>query len=253
VATVDQEDDLRDARSTLDSMLISGESVLALAAQRRVFALSHRRIMVAATSGRLIGLSRGLIGGFTPVDMRWQDLKSVQIKAGVLGSDLTITGLSQSDLASGGDILTLTFDGLRKENAQAVYRICQAQEQAWREKRRPRDLEEMRAQSGGFQSAPACRPIAEPHGADDADPLVRLPFGGLYGGVLRFRDRGAAHESRRTDWGIGGIEALAFGEDRPEDSRVLVDDGHQHSIPARPRTELNDPARQPVGSSMCTR
>lgn len=155
-------------------MLIPGESVLALAAQRRVFALSHRRIVVAATSGRLIGISRGLVGGFTPVDMRWQDLKTVQIKAGVFGSDLTVTGLSQPDLASGGDIFALTFDGLDKENAQAVYRICQAQEQAWREKRRLRDLEEMRAQSGGFQNTATWHPTGERQGADDADPLVRL-------------------------------------------------------------------------------
>jgi hypothetical protein len=47
-----------------------------------------------------------------------------------------------------------------------------------------------------------------------------------------FQESWWAHESRRTDWGIGGIEALSFGEDRPEDSRVLVDAGHQGSIPA---------------------
>lgn len=58
------------------------------------------------------------------------------------------------------------------------------------------------------------------------------PFWVPYGGLLRFRDRGAAHELRRTDRGIGGLEALAFGEDRPEDSRVLVADGHQRSITA---------------------
>jgi hypothetical protein len=40
---------------------------------------------------------------------------------------------------------------LRKDQAQAVYRICQAQDQAWREKRRVRELEELRARSGGIQ------------------------------------------------------------------------------------------------------
>jgi hypothetical protein len=44
--------------------------------------------------------------------------------------------------------------GLRKEQAQAVYRICQAQDQAWREKRRIRELEELRARSGGVQINP---------------------------------------------------------------------------------------------------
>ncbi|WP_238326357.1 SHOCT domain-containing protein [Burkholderia pseudomallei] len=42
---------------------------------------------------------------------------------------------------------------MRKAEAQAIYRICQAQEQAWREKRRQRELEEMRAKSGGFQGS----------------------------------------------------------------------------------------------------
>jgi hypothetical protein len=41
------------------------------------------------------------------------------------------------------------FAGLRKDQAQEVYRACQFQEQAWREKRRVRELEEMRARSGG--------------------------------------------------------------------------------------------------------
>jgi hypothetical protein len=48
----------------------------------------------------------------------------------------------------------ITISGLRKDQAQAVYRICQAQDQAWREKRRIRELEELRARSGGVQINP---------------------------------------------------------------------------------------------------
>jgi hypothetical protein len=149
----DDQEDLREGRAALESMLIPGESILALAVQRRLFAISHRRMIVAATSGRLLAISRGLLGGFSPVDMRWQDLKSVVIQAGVFGSDLKVTGLTQPDLATDGSMVTLTFEGLRKDEGQAVYRICQAQEQAWREKRRVRELEELRAQSGGFQGS----------------------------------------------------------------------------------------------------
>lgn len=174
MTTENHEDDLQEAHATLQSMLIPGETILALAIQRRLFALSHRRLMVAASSGRLLGISRGVFGGFTPVDLRWQDLKSVHVKAGVFGSDLTITGLSQPDLAGGGSIVTLSFDGLRKDEAQAVYRICRAQEQAWREKRRLRELEELRAQSGGFQVTPGFSQSAEPDGRDEVDPLERL-------------------------------------------------------------------------------
>ena len=45
----------------------------------------------------------------------------------------------------------ITVTGLRKGEAQEVYRVCQAREQSWREKRRIRELEEMRAKAGGIQ------------------------------------------------------------------------------------------------------
>ena len=44
-----------------------------------------------------------------------------------------------------------TFEGLRKDQAQGMYRICQQHDQVWREKRRIRELEELRAKSGGVQ------------------------------------------------------------------------------------------------------
>ncbi len=44
-----------------------------------------------------------------------------------------------------------TFAGLCKDQAQAMYRICQQHDQVWREKRRIRELEELRAKSGGVQ------------------------------------------------------------------------------------------------------
>ncbi|WP_197689367.1 hypothetical protein [Burkholderia pseudomallei] len=74
--------ELPKAWSYLDSMLVAGETVQESTVQRRLFALLHRRALVAATSGRLIGMTRGLIGGFSPVDLRWQDIKTAHIKAG---------------------------------------------------------------------------------------------------------------------------------------------------------------------------
>ena len=142
---------LEKAFGHIQSMLVPGESLQATAVQRRLFALLHRRNLVTATSGRFIGMTRGLIAGFTPVDFRWQDIKTANIKAGIFGSTLTVSALTQPDLASGGQLRTIQFSGLRKDEAQTVYRICQTQEQAWREKRRLRELEEMRAKAGGFQ------------------------------------------------------------------------------------------------------
>lgn len=140
------------ALAELRALLVPGEKLLAYATQRRVFALSHRRAIVGATSGRFIALFRGLLGGYTPFDVRWQDLHDVSIRAGIFGADLTISSSANDDLGSKEhNASRMTFQGLRKREAQQVYTICQAQEQSWREKRRVRDLDELRAQSGGIQ------------------------------------------------------------------------------------------------------
>ena len=79
----------------------------------------------------------------------------------------------RSDLASLGaqGSQRVEFRGLRKEQAQAVYRICQAQDQAWREKRRVRELEELRARSGGIQLMSGAAPAT---GTPDGDAVRRL-------------------------------------------------------------------------------
>jgi hypothetical protein len=137
----------------LRSLLIAGETLEAWAVQRRLYALTHRRLLVAATSGRLIILARRLLGGFDVTTIRWQDLEEVTLSVGMLSADLAVRAGKATDLASFGTqgAQRVEFAGLRKREAQAVYRICQAQDQAWREKRRVRELEELRARSGGIQ------------------------------------------------------------------------------------------------------
>jgi hypothetical protein len=134
----------------VQSLLIPGERLETYAIQHRLFALTHRRLVVGATSGRLIAVQRGLISGFTTQDIRWQDIRDAQLQVGIFGATLTVTADPGEDLAGAqGNTRTLRFHGLRKEQAQEVYRACQFQEQSWREKRRVRELEEMRAKSGG--------------------------------------------------------------------------------------------------------
>jgi len=162
------------ALDALRTLLIPGETLESWAVQRRLFALTHRRRLVAATSGRLLSVSRGLFGGFSTEDIRWQDLDDAQLRVGIVGATLTVTAFASTDLASAspGTAHTLVFPGLRKAEAQAVYRACQAQEQAWREKRRVRDLEELRAKSGGIQLAGGA-PVSA--GGDDThQPAARL-------------------------------------------------------------------------------
>jgi hypothetical protein len=153
----------------LNSVLTADEKLEAWAIQRRVFALTHRRVALGATTGRFLAVTRPVLGGFDLTDVRWQDLKELHLRVGVLGAVLTLTAFTAPDLASAsGPTRTLMYDGLDKESAQALYRICQAHDQAWREKRRVRDLEELRARSGGIQLNP---PTAA---GGDGDAATRL-------------------------------------------------------------------------------
>jgi hypothetical protein len=165
------------ALAMLQSLLIPGEELQSHAIQRRLFALTHRRVIVGATTGRLIVLTRGLLGGFTPQDIRWQDLRDAQLRAGVFGATLMVSTLGSADLAvAESPRRTIQVDGLRKREAEEVYRACQTQEQAWREKRRVRELEELRAKSGGISLSGGVGGVSAgaPAGDGSQAPAARL-------------------------------------------------------------------------------
>jgi hypothetical protein len=152
VASSPQEPVPESALATLRGLLTSGETLEAWAVEHRLFALTHRRACIAATSGRFIWLNRRLLGGYESADIRWQDLKETRISAGILAADLTLVAQLSSDLNIGSEANRVwTFAHLRKDQAQAMYRICQLHDQVWREKRRIRELEELRARAGGVQ------------------------------------------------------------------------------------------------------
>jgi hypothetical protein len=175
MSTVVEEDrGARRALEHLNSVLTANETLEAWAIQRRIFAVRRRRLVVAATSGRFLALERGLFGGFTLTDIRWQDLKEVRIAVGVVGARLTLTAFSSPDLASAsGQTRTFVYDGLRKDQAEALYRIAQGHDQAWREKRRVRDLEELRARAGGIQVGTLAGAGPDPAGGDATERLRR--------------------------------------------------------------------------------
>jgi hypothetical protein len=145
-----QDQHLTKALEHLNSVLVAGETLDAWAIQRRLFALAKRRILIAATSGRFIQIKRGLFGGFDMADFRWQDLGDAKIKVGIFGADIFMKIFGSTDLAISKDSnQVLILPGFRKEQAEQIYRLAQSQDQSWREKRRIRELEEMRAKSGG--------------------------------------------------------------------------------------------------------
>ena len=142
---------LNKALEHLTSVLVAGETLDAWAIQRRLFALTGRRILIAATSGRFIKIKRGLFGGFDMADFRWQDIGDAKIKVGIFGADIFMKIFGSTDLAISKDSnQDLVLPGFRKDQAEKIYRLAQAQDQSWREKRRIRELEELRAKSGGI-------------------------------------------------------------------------------------------------------
>ena len=167
---------LDSALATLRGLLTTGETLEAWAVQHRLFAMTHRRACIAATSGRFISLNRRLLGGYDSADIRWQDLKETRISAGILAADLTLVAQTSSDLNIGSEVNRVwTFTGLRKGQAQALYRICQQHDQVWREKRRIRELEELRAKSGGVQIGNSQPPYSGAEGASaESEPARRL-------------------------------------------------------------------------------
>ncbi|MBI4821687.1 MAG: SHOCT domain-containing protein [Deltaproteobacteria bacterium] len=149
------------------TLLVPGELVEAWVAQSRLFALMRRRTVVIATSSRLMVFERRLISGYSMIEIQWQDLKNINLSEGTFGSTLLLEVFGTTEFARHYKVSrTIVLGGLRKAQARDVYRICQTQELAWREKRRVRELEEARAKSGGI-SMPASMPAG-------SDPTERL-------------------------------------------------------------------------------
>jgi hypothetical protein len=163
------------AMAQLQSLLVPGEAIVAFAMEHRLYALLHRRHVAAATSGRVIYFKRPLLGGFDPISIRMQDIKEAAISVGMFTAKVTITySANMSDTAvDEGESMVLTIASLEKAPAAELYRVCQEQDQAWREKRRVRSMEEMRARSGGVQIATGMMP----GGGVAAQPTAALPDG----------------------------------------------------------------------------
>ncbi|MHB8530569.1 MAG: SHOCT domain-containing protein [Caulobacteraceae bacterium] len=159
----------------LQTLLVAGEVVVAHALQHRLYALFHRRRLAAATSGRFIFMVRPFLGGYEPLGVRWQDLKEVSLTVGMFSATVAIAYSANLSDTAVGEAATrvIRATGLCREAAQGLYRECQAQEQSWREKRRVRALEEMRAEAGGVQIATGVYPQR------GAEPALDLAPGSL--------------------------------------------------------------------------
>lgn len=132
----------RKATDKLKSTLIDGEHIRASAFQLRIASLMSRRLLLAATSSRVVLIDRSVFGGFNMRDYQWKDLRDARIAENTLPNWFG----SRLDFQIGKS--TLSIDGIKCDIASLVYKESQRQEQEWEEKRRVRELEEVRAASG---------------------------------------------------------------------------------------------------------
>lgn len=156
------------ALEKLNSTLMKDEAVVSQAVQHRIFALWHRRVALAITNSRIVVVERGILGGFKMKDIQWKDLHDAKLDQNVLsqycGSNLIFGHFN-------GNVGAIEIDGIPDREAAEIYSRSQAEEQAWEEKRRVREIEEVRAASGGVtihtgqqQSVPAAAPASSGNG-----------------------------------------------------------------------------------------
>ena len=130
------------AEDKLKSTLIDGEQIRASAFQMRISSLMSRRLLLVATSSRVVLIDRSIFGGFDMKDYQWKDLQDARLAENTLPNWFG----SRLDFKIGKS--PLTINGIKCDIASQVYKESQRQEQEWEEKRRVRKLEEVRAASG---------------------------------------------------------------------------------------------------------
>src|SRR5215470_7017077 len=124
--TTTQDANVNEALEHLKSVLVKGETLDAWAIQPRIFALTHRRHLIAATSGRFIYIQRNLFGGFKMDDFRWQDLQDTKLDVGIFGADITFNASTNADLnISKSSSRALEFKGFQKVQTEEIYRLAQ--------------------------------------------------------------------------------------------------------------------------------
>jgi hypothetical protein len=144
-------------------ILTPNEEILYIALQNQT-ALSIKKDSVVATSNRVILYQPQIVGRVNFTDYQWQDVKNTRIQQGVLATEFTVETVDGRKSAAGG---------LDKNQAKRLYGICQQMEQEWREKRRIREMEEMRAKSGGVYMTTPTAPPVTPTAEDPVEKLAK--------------------------------------------------------------------------------
>ena len=129
--------------SRLSDLLNSGEEIIYIAVQKKPL-VNITPDCVAITNKRIFFFTAANLGlSIKFLDFVWKDVVEVKIKEELLGAVFSIKTLNGAETS---------VDFLPKVQARKLYQYGQEREQAEREERRQRDLEEKRAASGTIHS-----------------------------------------------------------------------------------------------------
>ncbi len=125
--------------SRLTDLLNSGEEIIYIAVQKKPL-VNITPDCVAITNKRIFFFTAANLGlSIKFLDFVWKDVIEVKLKEEILGAVFSIKTLNGAETS---------VDFLPKVQARKLYQYGQEREQAEREERRQRDLEEKRAASG---------------------------------------------------------------------------------------------------------
>jgi hypothetical protein len=152
--------------SRLNDLLNSGEEIIYIAVQKKPL-VNITPDCVAITNKRIFFFTAANFGlSIKFVDFVWKDVIEVKIKEELLGAVFSVKTLNGSETS---------VDFLPKIQARKLYQYGQEREQAEREDRRQRDMEEKRAASGTIipgmnQFAPVPEPVFTPKPVEEVKP-----------------------------------------------------------------------------------
>jgi len=125
--------------SRLTDLLNSGEEIIYIAVQKKPL-VNITPDCVAITNKRIFFFTAANLGlSIKFLDFVWKDVIEVKLKEEILGAVFSIKTLNGAETS---------VDFLPKVQARKLYQYGKEREQAEREERRQRDLEEKRAASG---------------------------------------------------------------------------------------------------------
>ena len=147
----------------LQGILMEGEDLVYVAVQNKPV-VNVMPDCVALTTKRFIFYRTKVLGRVDFEDYVWRELQDARLSEDVVGSTFSVS-------TAAGEKLSMSY--LPKQQARAIYRIAQEQEERALDERRRRHLEESRAAAGGVVLGVQAPPSQQP-GTEADDPVQKL-------------------------------------------------------------------------------